>query len=365
MKAQIFSIDLVIALTIFLGIIMLGAYFLLSIPSTSSSEMQVKANGIAGVLASRILGTEGVIDCDKLAKFANMSYDDLKTQLGVNPYDIWIEIPNITTSDCPSLRRPVDVMLVLDRSGSMAWDGTPLIPSRINATKAAAKTFVAMMNGSWDQAGLASYDGQTCPPYCPTIIDAVVNQSLSMMTTGNKTALNASIDGLNAIGNTAMGDGLQNGTAEITSERGRNNAAKVIILLSDGLANRVKGIDDNSCNSKNYCVKSFNYVLEQAEIARQKGIIIFTISLGAGSPPDGPNQTFMKLVADKTGGSWYHAPTGAQLQGIFETIARRVIAMSVYGQPADITSTEVASIVRIVQLAGKDYKLIVRVYKKT
>lgn len=346
MKAQIFSIDLVIALSIFLGIIMLGMYFLLIVPETTNPDMQMKANSIASKMVASGLGTEGVIDCEKLATIANQSYDELKTQFGVNPYEIWVEIPNITTEDCPSIRRPIDVVLIIDRSGSMEqWPD----PQKLENAKSASKTFVAMMNESWDQAGVASFS-----------LEGWVDHILVVTDEQNKTELNNSIDSLTASGNTAMGDGIISGTTEITSERGRNQAAKVMILLSDGQPNRVNGVNvpAEAC----HCYPSaIQYVLEQTDVAKEKGITIYTISLGTGE--GAANRTLMQQIASKTGGMEYFAPDSTYLPTIFETIAERVVATSNYGQVTDMTSTNVVSIVRIVQLAGKDYKLIIRVYR--
>ncbi len=358
MKGQLFSVDLVVALSIFLGIIMLAAYFLMAIPDTTIQDMQMKANSIASSLAANGIGIEGIVDCDKLAKLANMSYEDLKAQYGVNPYELWIELPNITADDCPAMRRKVDVMLVLDNSGSMAG-------VKMSDAKKAAKAFVAMMNESWDQAGMLGYNTTANVTYTGYL--------LAVTDTANKTGLNASIDRLVARGSTAIGDAILNATNEITSMRGRNAASKVEVLLTDGNANIFPGGGLNQedwyspqpCHYSptlgvyDYCPKSFKYALDQADVARQKGIVIYTITLGNDA-----NKTFMTQIATKTGGIMYFAPNSTYLQTIFETIAKRVTAMSSYGQIADVTSTEVTSVVRIVQLGGRSYNLIIHVYRK-
>ena len=57
-------------------------------------------------------------------------------------------------------RKPIDVMLLLDTSGSMAWDINHDYRSgnqRINAAKAAAKQFISNMDPENDRVGLVSF----------------------------------------------------------------------------------------------------------------------------------------------------------------------------------------------------------------
>ena len=99
MKAQLFSIDLLVALTIFFTVIALVAYFWLVIPSTRSYDVQEKANLIAGFLVSKKLGDENVLECSKVTELASKDCSTIKSELNANPYNISLEFKN-TTATC-------------------------------------------------------------------------------------------------------------------------------------------------------------------------------------------------------------------------------------------------------------------------
>jgi Mg-chelatase subunit ChlD len=100
-------------------------------------------------------------------------------------------------------------------------------------------------------------------------------------------------------GSTAIGEGLRQGIAAITSSRARAFAVKTIVLMTDGL---------------------HNTGVEPAVIARQAAaqeITVHTISFSAGA-----DQTRMRQVARITGGQHFHADTASDLSAIFREIAR-------------------------------------------
>ncbi|MFH0830383.1 MAG: vWA domain-containing protein [Candidatus Aenigmatarchaeota archaeon] len=340
MKGQLFSLDLMVALTIFLGIVMLAMYFMMLVPTNTIyyGDMQTKANSMASQLTTIEIGTEGNLDCDKLIQIANMSYDDLRRELGAGEYDIWVEIPNVTNDACPSMRRATDTMLIIDVSGSM---GSPA--TKISNARKAAKTFVAMLNGSYDQAGLANFSTKT-----------YLVKQLTMMGIANASALNNSIDKQVASLNTDIAGGMFNATTELKSVRARPGAIKTEVLLTDGLPNTYQG--------KSVTVaQAVGYTLAEADRAAAAGITIYTISLGTDC-----NRTLMKQIAAKTGGDEYYAPSDSQLVGIYIDIAMRTLNSASFGQPiaGNITASDVTSIVRVVQLNGKQYRLIMRVYRR-
>jgi len=337
MKAQLFSLDLMVALTIFLGIIMLAGYFLMITPVdvTTYNDMQMQANSIASALLSTELGTEGTLNCDRLMEMSNMSYDDLRRELGAGEYDLYIEIPNVTSTVCPGMRRQVDVMIVIDRSGSM-------LGQKLTDTKLAAKTFVTFLNGSYDQGGLASYS-----------TSATRDAQLNVSTLINKTMLNTTIQNLVASGNTDIAGGLLNGTNELKSVRARPNATKVEVLLSDGQANHCYG----KSTSEAVAVQC---ALVEANKAAAAGISVYTIGLGAGA-----NEDLMKGIANRTGGLYYFAPSSSDLVGIYTEIALRVLSSANFGMPVSNTSANVASVVRMVQINRGDFSMIVKVYRSS
>ncbi len=113
---------------------------------------------------------------------------------------------------------PVDVVLVIDTSGSMA--GTDVSPNRMTAARNAAKEFVAQMDleSGRDRVAVASFSSAV-----------TIHQPL----TDDPATVNAAIDGLTASGATIMRRGYYEGIRHL-KEDGRPGAVKAVILMGDG-----------------------------------------------------------------------------------------------------------------------------------
>lgn len=94
---------------------------------------------------------------------------------------------------------------------------------------------------------------------------------------------------------TNIGAGLKKGIQELTSNRVRGASRKVILLLTDGIANRDEYGHSNVAGAK-------AYTLEQAQIAASLGIQIITISVGQGA-----DKELMSQVATIGNGTHLHA----------------------------------------------------------
>ncbi len=110
---------------------------------------------------------------------------------------------------------------------------------------------------------------------------------------------------------TNIGDGIKNAREHLVAE-GRNGAYKMIVLMTDGKANRPSGTDPEA------------YALNQARIAGNAGIPILTISLGAGADED-----LMDGIAERTSGIHFNIPGGQtveeyedDLKDVFTLIAK-------------------------------------------
>ena len=169
---------------------------------------------------------------------------------------------------------PIDVMLIIDRSGSMS--GTKLADA-----KTAAKRFVDLLNSSVDRSGLASFAS---------------GASLDQGLTFNQGAVKTAIDGLSAGGLTAIGAGIGVANTELITN-GRSDATHVEILLSNGGENQ--GTDP----------------IARANEAAAAGITIYTIGLGSLV-----NEQTLKDIASITGGNYYYAPSSSQLEEIYQDI---------------------------------------------
>ena len=75
---------------------------------------------------------------------------------------------------------------------------------------------------------------------------------------------------------TNIGAGLERAVAELTSERTRAAAAKVMILLTDGKPN----VNRSNRYVGNDNPQAVNWALDQADAAKEEGIVIYTIGVG-------------------------------------------------------------------------------------
>ncbi len=331
MKAQAITLDFIASFLLFMLILSMVAGIWIMMPSYSYDySLRQKANSIADYLLTGAIGDESVIDCTKLSNLAFQNYDQLKSWLNSNPYEVWVELEGMDASLCPTIRRKIDVMLVMDKSGSMDDD------NKLDDAKNAAKSFVDKLNGTYDQGGLVSFS-----------TTATLDQTLLIMESPNKTSLKNKINNMFASGWTDIGDGIEFANSELTSARSRADAAKIQVLLSDGNPNRP--LPEAGANQ---------YAIDKAKLSCKNNINIYTISLGGDA-----NRTLMKIIANITRGSEYYAPSSSDLQNIFNNISSAIVAASDYGRIAD-NAKNMASVSRIVYAGGRELKMTVRVYER-
>jgi len=133
---------------------------------------------------------------------------------------------NAPADACPAVERktPVDVVLVIDVSASM--DEAAGSVSKIDATKAAALSFISQLNlvggETSDQAAIVAYsdDGQLVQELTSdrTLLESAINSLSTISGTQPETGMTLAIDQLAGPKHNALGGALP-----------------VIILLSDGL----------------------------------------------------------------------------------------------------------------------------------
>lgn len=137
-----------------------------------------------------------------------------------------VEVANLTfTSDAGKCNfegdiKPLDVVLVIDVSGSM--QGT-----KVAIAKSAAINFVKKLNSDIARVGLVSFESQP--------------QTLSELTTDYEEIIDI-IAGLSAYGGTNIDLGLEEGYS-VLNQSGQENARPVILLLSDGHSDTQAAID--------------------------------------------------------------------------------------------------------------------------
>ena len=215
--------------------------------------------------------------------------------------------------DCTTVGFPVDVMLVLDKSGSMAQTyGTPPLKN-IEYAKAAAQDFVDLLrDGDRDRAGLISFGGSD-KAYPEK--NVYLNMALGHMDASGKALLQSAIGGLSASGLTPLGEAIYKANKQFVS--GRPEVDWFQVLLSDGDPTTFIGRDP----------------LPAAQQAADMGITIFVIGLSVSTE----HKDLLEDIAAVTGGTYYDAPNPAALHAIFQEIAFRIICTA--GRDILVTET--------------------------
>ena len=216
------------------------------------------------------------------------------------------EVSDIETFDGGTiLRRPVDVVVVMDESGSMS--GT-----KISQARSAAKQFVGLVDSSRDRVGFVGYTDDS---------RFVLIQGQRYFGS-DKTKLNTTIDGYNAGGGTAINRGL-NTSLDVHDVKSNSSRDRHVILLSDGQ----NSPGDGACQEAGFsgensaCRTQFDeWTLAGAREAADQGIVVHTIAFGSS-----PDEQLMKDVANATGGTYSEATTGAELEAVFESIFASIV----------------------------------------
>lgn len=198
--------------------------------------------------------------------------------------------------------RPNDVILIIDRSGSMGTE-------KMNNAKEAAKGFIDLMDLSKHEVGVLDYSSNAYPGL-PLTTDA--------------TAAKAYIDKIASGGGTNTAEAITKAQAMLANHR--TDAQPVIVLLTDGDAT----VGGDGLNA-------YDYTLKKAQEAKEAGIVFYTIALlDKGTDPEtsGPN----KLLKDMATTAHHHhfvlGSTG--LAEIYAAIVKEIGLASAY----DVVVTE-------------------------
>lgn len=195
-------------------------------------------------------------------------------------------------------RLPMNIALVIDRSGSMRGE-------KIQNTRRAAKHLVAQLTDK-DTLAIISYSDDVRVDLPASRIDASVK----------KQAL-AAIDKIRAGGSTNLSGGLFRGQAEVERNVATGQVNRVL-LMSDGLANR--GITDTKALS------------QQVQKGSQRSVSVTTMGVGSDY-----NEDLMTAVADHAGGNYYFIQESKQVTGIFRTELQKMFATVAQNTIVEVT----------------------------
>lgn len=223
------------------------------------------------------------------------------------------------------------IILALDNSGSMRAEDVK--PNRLDAAKAAAKTFVEQ-NGGRSKIGVVGFAGTASLVQPPTKDKDLIFSAINRLTYQRGTAIGSGIlTSLNAIleefgekqiipqpyGSTSTPPNSPFGSSPSPAPSREEAVTKLpamIVLLSDGQSN------------------TGPLPLEMADITAKYGIKVYTVGLGS---PEGVVLNFnsfsfrvrldeetLKKIAEKTGGSYYKADNETNLNEIYQNLGKRL-----------------------------------------
>lgn len=165
-------------------------------------------------------GNEGKIELTKTATKLSERFDEKNLEEG-RFADVTLNVKANSYSNQETVYSKLDIVLVLDSSGSMAYGTNDAKKNRIQAAKAAATEFINTMMDDGDavQIGLVDYSTN-------------VNRTQDL-TSNKKTAL----DFLGTDYYPEGGTNLQSGIAAASEilKKGRKDAKKLVIILTDGI----------------------------------------------------------------------------------------------------------------------------------
>lgn len=192
--------------------------------------------------------------------------------------EVYLAIDLAAREQTVAKRPPLNLAIVIDRSGSMQGD-------KLTQARSAAKGIVARLTSS-DRVALVQYDDSA----------QIVVSSIAMDDEG-KRRMTAAIDGIYDAGGTNLHDGMALGIGEVKREIAEGRVNRVI-LLSDGQAN--VGITDTPTLAR------------IAGGAADEGVRVTTIGLGLDY-----NEDLMEALAENGRGQYYYVRDAGGLEAVF------------------------------------------------
>jgi Putative Flp pilus-assembly TadE/G-like/von Willebrand factor type A domain len=267
--------------------------------------------------------------------------------LGVKSFTVHVR----STACSPCGTRPLDIMVVLDRTGSMCQDHNGNTQSGcpdLEHARDGIKTFLGLLNPEADWVGLAVLPPATnTSNRCTTPQTAnydstsaaytIVPLSHDYSTAGHLNTTSQLVSTINcqkANGETSYATAIEKAQAELDLH-GRANVRKVIVFFSDGAANRGPGyLSTSSPYRKTPCHQG----VTSAGTVKGRGTLVYSIgydldavngganqcrSLSSTGPLESPAITAYQALQQIASNSqtFYNQPTPGQLNTLFSQVA--------------------------------------------
>jgi uncharacterized membrane protein len=259
-----------------------------------------------------------------------------------------------STACSPCGVKPLDIVMVLDRTLSMCMDHNGrLDPSctDLNNARSGMKTFLNLMDPQMDRVGLvvlppatsvanrcavpqtSNYDSRSAA----YVVVPLSNDYKTGTRLNTSSRLVSTIDCQQGGGETSYANALEQAQAELDAH-GRSNVQDVIVFFSDGAANTGPSYYGNSSPYRSQpCHQGVN----SAAAAKAKGTIIYSIgydlnALNGGAnnctaysftgPPESPPITAYQALSQiaSSSATFYNQPSAGELTSLFTQVATDV-----------------------------------------
>ncbi|PKM51712.1 MAG: hypothetical protein CVV02_05475 [Firmicutes bacterium HGW-Firmicutes-7] len=244
-----------------------------------------------------------------------------------------------------SYNKPKEIVMIIDTSGSMAWDvnGNSLssyqsYKSRIALAKNSAKNFLAEIEGlSNIKVAIVEYNTDVSIKYRNSTALLPVNKS------SDYSFLISSIDNLSAGGGTNVGKGMYEGFKLLQS--GSTSAEKYFIFLTDGAPTYYTYYDTDKDGKKDYNESYYltsgntNYLKrggtgssdsdgKALNYGKEVGTVIKSSSMDVESYfvafADNDAGNKLEVISDAAAGHYKKAMTGDALSDIYEELGEQI-----------------------------------------
>jgi Ca-activated chloride channel family protein len=210
---------------------------------------------------------------------------------GTTSLDLTLTADDVTAPD-PSSRRQVDMVVVLDRSGSMEG-------RKLHDARRAVLDLIGQLSAG-DRFALISYANTVHR-----------HSALLPVTAGSRERLFSEVKRIQAGGGTNLGAGLDLGMTTLKKAPKTGSLGR-LILISDGLAN--EGVTDPLALGN------------MAAAAREHDFAVSTVGVGNDF-----NETLMTAIADRGTGNYYYLENPAAFAEVFQQEFRNTLAAAATG----------------------------------
>ena len=267
--------------------------------------------------------------------------------LGIKSLNIHVR----STACSPCGTQPLDIMIVLDRTGSMCQDhngNNDPACTDLNNARNGIKSFLQVMNPKNDNVGLAVLPPATSVGNrCATPDTANYNSTSAAYTIvplSNDYSVNGALNPssnlittlncMKAAGSTSYATAIEKAQSELDTH-GRANVKKVIVFFSDGAANTGPSYYPSSSP---YRQQPCHQGITSANAQKAKGTTIYSIGYdlnavnggankcqaqSSSGPLESPSITAYQALSGiaSTPDTFYNQPSAGQLNSIFQQVA--------------------------------------------